>query len=395
MTVDGVMEPGALFPDVGGSAVIILVPVALFGASVFFLARQRPLWRFEPTDLKAIGSSLLTGSLVSLAIFALQFYLDREDARKSKEEQFRLTLAVTKDLEGLDPPLSLAGLNLPDKVLDHAELAGEDLTDTNLAGASLRSANLEGARLEGANLYGADLTGAQMNRADLDDAVLSSANLRDATIYGPTGVELELEGTDVDARTCWPADFLTSAVDQIQGLRAHLEPQPIVTTGRKIREPDKGRACELNFSDVIEDLEQPDPPLMLEDLAAPYFDRPKRFLDTVGGGAAGQETEAPPLTLKTPLCDGATRVLARHKGWQHTSAVLIMKAPTQQFGVARSLLVADNPEAEVAPETLLRPRATLGHPLESGSTVHLFGAATRENAGVDPDYVSKRRVSDC
>jgi Pentapeptide repeats (8 copies) len=395
MTVDGVTEPAVLLPDVGGSAVIILVPAALFGASMFFLARQRPLWRFEPTDLKAIGSSLLTGSLVSLAIFALGFYLDREDARKSKEEQFRLTLAVTKDLEGLDPPLSLAGLNLPDKVLDHAELAGEDLTETNLAGASLRSANLEGAQLEGANLYRADLTGAQMIGADLDEAVLSSANLLDAKIFGPSGVELELEGTDVDARTCWPADFLTSAVDQIQRLRAHLDPQAIFKTGHEHRSEDKGRACELNFNDVIEHLEQPDPPLTLAELAYPYDDRPKRFLDAVGNITTEQETEAPPLTLKTPLCDGARRLMARHKGWQHTSAVLILRAPAQELGVARALLVAQEPEVEVAPDALLRPRAGLGHSVAAGTTVQLFGAVTREKAGEDPEYVSKRRVSDC
>jgi hypothetical protein len=393
MTFDGVTKPAVLLPDVGGSAVIILIPAALFGASVFFLARQRPLWRFEPTDLKAIGSSLLTGSLVSLAIFALGFYLDREDARKSKEEQFRLTLAVTKDLEGLDPPLSLAGLNLPDKVLDHAELAGEDLTDTNLAGASLRSANLTGAQLEGANLYRADLTGAQMKRADLDDAVLTSAKLRDATIYGRTGVNLELEGTDVDARTCWPADFLTSAENH--ALRAHLDQKEIFKTGHLVRNEDPGRACELNFNDVIEHLEQPSPPLALQDLAYPYDDRPKRFLDAVRDTTDEQETEAPPLTLKAPLCNGARRLLVRHEGWQETSAVLIVRAPTQQVRIARALLVADNPEVEVAPEALLRPRAPLARPVEAGSTVHLIGAVTRDNAGEEPDYVSQRHVSAC
>jgi uncharacterized protein YjbI with pentapeptide repeats len=394
MTVDGVTEPGALLPDVGGNAVIILVPIALFGASMFFLARQRTLWRFEPTDLKAIGSSLLTGSLVSLAIFALQFYLDREDARKSKEEQFRLTLAVTKDLEGLDPPLSLAGLNLPDKVLDHAELAGEDLTDANLAGASLRSANLEGAQLEGANLYRADLTGAQMVGADLDNAVLASATLQDVSIYRGSDVELGLEGTKVDARTCWPADFLTSAVDQIHALRAHLDPQAIIRTGSEIRSADKGRACELNFDDVIEYLEQPDPPPTLQELAAPYHDRPKRFLDAVGR-TGGPEAEAPPLTLKTPLCAGAQRVLARHEGWQDAAAILILRAPTQELGEARALLVAHEPAVEVAPEALLKPAAPLGQPVKTGWTVQLFGAVTEEDAGVDPEYVSKRRVSDC
>jgi Pentapeptide repeats (8 copies) len=384
-----------VFPDFGNNAVLILVPAALFGASVFFLARQRKLWRFEPTDLKAIGSSLLTGSLVSLAIFALQFYLDREDARKSKEEQFRLTLAVTKDLEGLDPPLSLAGLNLPDKVLDHAELAGEDLSDTNLAGTSLKSANLEGAQLEGANLYRADLTGAQLAGADLDDAVLASANLRDATIYGPSGIDLDLDGTEVDARTCWPADFLTSAAHQAQALRAHLEPRPIVRTGRLIRDEDNGRACELNFNDVIEYLEQPEPPLTLQDLASPYDDRPRRFLEEVGGSNGQREVEAPPLALKAPLCAGSRQPVVRHDGWQDAAAVLMVRPPALELGAARTLLVEHKPEVEVVPKARVEPGAELGHPLEPGTRVTLIGAVSRAQAGEVPEYVSNRRVSTC
>src|SRR5215210_5734206 len=117
--------------------VVAAVAVTLFGLSLFLLSREGGFWIFEPAQLREIGSSVLTGSFVALALLALQLYLNEQKEKETKEEQFRLTLATAKDLTGLDPPLPLAGLNLPDKVLDEAELAHEDLTGTNLAGASL------------------------------------------------------------------------------------------------------------------------------------------------------------------------------------------------------------------------------------------------------------------
>jgi hypothetical protein len=373
--------------------------LALFGVSLFFLTRERKLWRFEVGDLRAIGSSVLTGSLVALAIFGLQTYLDKEEQRESEEEQFRLTLAVARDLTGLDPPLPLAGLNLPDKVLDEAQLAGEDLTETNLAGASLKGAHLEGADLEDANLFGADLRGAVLVGANLDGANLASANLRDATIYGPRGVELGLRGTEVDARTCWPADLLTSADPHIVRLRERLQPREVEQTGREIEAASIGHACELNFSDVVEHLQVPAPPTTLEALAAPYDVRPASFLRMLGNGVASQDAAATPLTLNTRLCRGSRRVLTREHGWPDATAVVILRARAEELRDARTMLVDQDGEtvggSEIAPKVLLRPDARLPRPVAGGSEVSLLGAGSASRVGEAPDYAVERQVSAC
>lgn len=373
--------------------IVIGIPLTLFAASVFFLTRERKLWRFKPTDLKAIGSSLLTGSFVALAIFGLQFYLDQEDASRTKEEQFRLTLAISKDLEGLDPPLPLAGLNLPDKNLDQAQLAGEDLTDTNLAGSSLRNANLQGANLEGANLYRADLEGALLTGADLDDANLASANLRDTTIYGSRGVELGLDGTEVDARTCWPADFLTSAAEH--ELRSQLDQQPIVQTGRNIQDPAKGHACELTFDNVVQHLQQPSGPRTLAELAGPYALRAETFLRMAKRNSKDLPAEKRPLELRDPLCAGSRRVLDRSSGWQDATAVLMIDPPAQPLDETHTMLIARAPsgsEREVG-DVLLEPGERLARPVARDSGVRLFAVASR--LGVAPDYIVRAHASAC
>jgi uncharacterized protein YjbI with pentapeptide repeats len=374
--------------------IVIGIPLSLFVASVFFLTREETLWRFKRADLKAIGSSLLTGSIVSLAIFALQFYLAREDASRAKEEQFRLTIGLSKDLEGLDPPLSLAGLNLPDKNLDQAELAGEDLTDTNLAGSSLRNANLRRANLEGANLFRADLRGALLTGADLDDATLASANLRDATIFGPSGVKLELDGTKVDARTCWPADFLTSAA--AHRLRNQLDPQPIVQTGRTLKSQAKGFACELTFDNVLQDLQQPRAPRTLAEVAGPYALRAETFLDRARPDEGELPAEKRPLELRDPLCAGSRRVLARRSGWQDATALLMIRLPAQQLDETHTMLVAQAPPDSERKEgdVLLEPGERLTRPVVGGSGVRLFGAASPK-FGIVPDYTTGARVSGC
>jgi hypothetical protein len=411
--------------------IVVGIPLALFVASIFFLtygavdeggtreelydhatklgikkrstmrkdelakaiAEERTLWRFRPKDLGAIGSSLLTGSLVALAIFGLQFYLDREDESRTKEEQFRLTLAISKDLEGLDPPLPLTGLNLPDKNLDQAQLAGEDLTDTNLAGSSLRNANLEGASLEGANLYRADLTGALLTGADFDDATLASANLRDASIYGPSGVELGLDGTDVDAKSCWPADFLTS--QQEGNLRNQLDPQPIVKTGRTVKDPSIGYACELTFDNVLQHLEQPVPPRTLDALAVPYDVTAEKFLAMVSGRAGDLPTDERPLELRDRPCAGSRRVLSRNRGWQDATGLLTIESPTQSLRKGRAMLIGQEASEPVqnGRDVLVEPGERLASPLAAGSTVELFVAASR--IGVAPDYATQAQVSAC
>jgi hypothetical protein len=168
----------------------------------------------------------------------------------------------------------------------------------------------------------------------------------------------------------------------------------ITKTGRLTRLEDIGHACELNFFAVIEHLEQPDPPLTLQDLAAPYDYRARKFLDAVT--KTGQTAaKAPPLALKAPLCAGSPRIVVRHEGWQQAAAVLILRPPASRLGGARALVVEHKPHVEVSPKVLVDPAAPFGHPLKRGSRVTLIGAVSRAQAFEDPDYVSNSRVSAC
>src|SRR5688572_1811366 len=113
------------------TVIILAAPVALLIVSVFLLTHEH-VWHLSSEARIEIGSSLLTGALVAFAVFALQLYLDDKRDEDIREDQFRLTLGVTRDLEGLDPPLPLADMHLSGKILDNAELAGEDLSGANL-----------------------------------------------------------------------------------------------------------------------------------------------------------------------------------------------------------------------------------------------------------------------
>ena len=80
--------------------------------------------------------------------------------------------------------------------LDHADLAGVNLTRANLAYANLAYTNLARADLTGADLTGADLTGAGLKGADLTGAHLTGAILRgvDLTRANLTRANLATEG---------------------------------------------------------------------------------------------------------------------------------------------------------------------------------------------------------
>lgn len=97
----------------------------------------------------------------------------------SREGRLRADLTGAS-LEGV----SLRQANLPDAVLDRANLSHSDLQGANLRQASLYRANLSWARMDGSNLGMADLRFASLERANLCRVNLHGANLLGANLAG-------------------------------------------------------------------------------------------------------------------------------------------------------------------------------------------------------------------
>jgi Pentapeptide repeats (8 copies) len=182
---------------------------------------------------RALGSSLITGACVSLAIFLLQGFADV----RSKEEDFRQRIAFSGNLSGFDPGgRNLNGMNLAGKTLNDARF-----NDARLAGATLQDSVLIGAHLEGANLRDAVLIAANLSNAALGDADLRGADLREAQLdgaqlfaKGDSGVTpANWKGVKVNYHTCWPRGF--NYDDPQLGL------VPMRT--RKNPQPSRGRYC--------------------------------------------------------------------------------------------------------------------------------------------------------
>ena len=95
-------------------------------------------------------------------------------------------------------PTYLRGLQLPDAVLDRANLSGAYLSSADLSGADLFEANLSGASLPVADLRGAELSTADLSGANLFDADLSGAVLwnADFTCADLTFASFEENGFD-------------------------------------------------------------------------------------------------------------------------------------------------------------------------------------------------------
>ena len=199
------------------------------------------LWwpaRHDPSSRSDLGAALLTGAVVSFAVFALQLVFDArlrdlEDrqraAQEARDERLRLqgeraslqlTIGLQPNLTGIDlQDRDLRAFYLSRKRLRDAVLNRADLREANLSLADLRGAELNEARLQGANLDGADLTSARLGVANLRDASLVGATLANADLSGATlagadfsGADLSttsfgdasLEGVKYDARTKWP-----------------------------------------------------------------------------------------------------------------------------------------------------------------------------------------------
>lgn len=84
-----------------------------------------------------------------------------------------------------------------------AELNHTNLIGVNLSNTDLRSADLSGANLSNANLIGANLSNADLSGADLSYSILDDANLIGANLTGANLSNANLEGVYADETTAF------------------------------------------------------------------------------------------------------------------------------------------------------------------------------------------------
>jgi uncharacterized protein YjbI with pentapeptide repeats len=137
-----------------------------------------------------LGVALVVGSLFFGASLFVQL--------SAEADNFRMTIAISKDLTGFDPNgRSLRGMTFAGKNLNRAKLKGADLERADLSTAFLGEAHLEDADLRDANLFYAILFRAVLRNTDLTGADLRGAELS-AGVLGA-----KLEGARVHRETCW------------------------------------------------------------------------------------------------------------------------------------------------------------------------------------------------
>lgn len=137
-----------------------------------------------------LGVALVVGSLFFAASLFVQL--------SAEANNFKMTIAVSKDLTGFDPnDRSLEGMTFAGKNLNRAKFKGANLVEADLSTAFLGEANLENADLRRANLFYAVLLRARLINTDLTDANLQGAEL--STVI----LDAQLNRAKVHRETCW------------------------------------------------------------------------------------------------------------------------------------------------------------------------------------------------
>ena len=341
---------GAIEADKVALPLMFALALSLLGVGAYLLFLRsdkswRPgnRWELSPADRRSLGASLMTGAFISFALAGAQIYLNGAHEHQSKEEQFRLSIAMAHDLSGFDPSMPLDGLSLAGKNLDHAQLAGEDLSEANLEGASLREANLTDADLSHADLFRADLTGAQLVGADLTEANLGFANLARTQLIPPghSAVGVSLDHTKVNARTCWPADVLANPLNH---LKRRLEEGSTVVAGQKKADPTLGTTCDLTLDDLLHSFTPSsrtrEPAITVDDISSKLGVKPRRTLETLKGSGLPPDPrpalEHPPMPAKGRLCAGGRSIAVKDQPEPGFTIVLIAKP---QAPVGRTVVV--------------------------------------------------------
>ena len=305
---------------------LIVLAAILLAVGVILLTRNDQEDPWKKWRSREIGSSLLAGTFFTLGLFALQAYLDEE----AKDGQFRITIGVTRHLEGLDPERSLKGMHLSHKVLNYAKLKGEDLRDTTLRGASLKGADLRKADLRRADLTEANLTNAKLVGADLRGAKLQSAELRDAQIYrkgkkGEEALGIDLGGTQVNADTCWPDDFL-STPDFATVRDEDLVRKAKIVQGQYLGKPSLGYACGLMPDSVLQVEAPTSQGLSLDKAATAFGVGTKRVVNALMGEEEVKPRPDAPTFVARP-CAGSHKIRVRLGNWVKGHSLLIVDPP--------------------------------------------------------------------
>ena len=124
----------------------------------------------------------------------------KEELEKPREDIQRALTVIGRRSEKAIAMEPNGLIDLRGTHLDHADLLGARLPNTQLSGAQLNEANLSKAQLNGAELTGvhlnkARLINAQLNGADLSLARLNESNLTGAQLNGSFGLRFaELRG---------------------------------------------------------------------------------------------------------------------------------------------------------------------------------------------------------
>ncbi|HSW98789.1 MAG TPA: pentapeptide repeat-containing protein [Candidatus Saccharimonadales bacterium] len=140
----------------------------------------------------------------------------------SDEAAYEATISSIGDVaelaEGQAGALSARKVNLSQRDLRGADLAGTDAHDGRFTASALRGANFSGARLAGSTFAGSDLRDVVFDGADLTGATLSGSALGGASFKGCT-----LTDTDFNTSDLRDVDFggqtLSGAVFDKSGLR--------------------------------------------------------------------------------------------------------------------------------------------------------------------------------
>ena len=167
---------------------------------------------------RAVGTSLISGGLVSLAFVVVNAVRDSHNEQRRRADALRLQLSSSNEFPAID--LSFADLHrayLPSRNfkgsrlrgvalygcnLAGSDLSGCDLTGSDLTGAYLKDVNFAESNLSGALLHGAYLGGADLRKADLVDSDCTSAMMAEVNLSGA-----QLGGAVFRGATMWGADL--------------------------------------------------------------------------------------------------------------------------------------------------------------------------------------------